>query len=153
MLGTAGMSNSLANDAWESLLGAHAALMKSFVAEDIWDEVSIREYDVLYSLSKGQPMSITELNRRVLLSQPALSRLVERLVTRGLVQRQTNERDGRSVQLSLTQAGAESQRKIGRIHARQVVRAMAALDDRELQTLQSICTKLRAANMERGDND
>ena len=28
-------------------------LMKQFAAEDIWDDVSMREYDVLYTLSKG----------------------------------------------------------------------------------------------------
>ena len=43
----------LANDAWEALLTAHAVLMKQFAAEDIWDDVSMREYDVLYTLSKG----------------------------------------------------------------------------------------------------
>ena len=76
----------LANDAWEALLSAHAVLMKQFAAEDIWAEVSMREYDVLYTLSKcREPLRISELNRHVLLSQPALSRLVDRLAERGLV--------------------------------------------------------------------
>ena len=42
----------LANDAWEALLTAHAPAMKQFAAADIWDDVSMREYDVLYTLSK-----------------------------------------------------------------------------------------------------
>ena len=42
----------LANDAWEALLSAHAALMKQFAAGDIWADLSMREYDVLYTLSK-----------------------------------------------------------------------------------------------------
>jgi hypothetical protein len=42
----------LANDAWEALLSAHAVLMKQFAAEDIWTQASMREYDVLYTLSK-----------------------------------------------------------------------------------------------------
>ena len=71
---------SLANDAWEALLTAHAVVMKRFAAEDIWGDVSMREYDVLYTLSKcPEPINMTELNRHVLLSQPALSRLVDRL--------------------------------------------------------------------------
>src|SRR5690606_39188719 len=78
----------LANDAWESLLTAHAALMKRFATEDIWGDVSMREYDVLYTLSKcDQPIRLGELHRHVLLSQPALSRLVERLTERGLIER------------------------------------------------------------------
>ena len=60
-----------ANDAWEALLNAHAVLMKQFAAEDIWTDVSMREYDVLYTLSKcAEPVRISELNRYVLLSQP-----------------------------------------------------------------------------------
>ena len=63
--------------------------MKQFAAEDIWADVSMREYDVLYTLSKCPgPMRLSELNRHVLLSQPALSRLVDRLAERGLVERQ-----------------------------------------------------------------
>ena len=105
----------LANDAWEALLTAHAAVMKQLAAEDTWTDVSMREYDVLYTLSKGtEPLRLSELNRHVLLSQPALSRLVERLAERGLVERHADPADGRGVRLSLTAAGRATQRAIGR---------------------------------------
>jgi len=133
-----------ANDAWEALLSAHAALMKQFAAEDIWAELSMREYDVLYTLSKCPgPVRISELNRHVLLSQPALSRLVERLAERGLVQRHADPADGRGVRLSLTGAGRALQRQIGRPHARSVARAMTAtLSSGEIRELETICRKL-----------
>ena len=41
----------------------------------------------------------------MLLSQPALSRMVDRMVERGFVRREADERDGRGVRLSLTEAG------------------------------------------------
>ena len=69
----------------------------------------MREYDVLYTLSKcPEPIRLSELNRHVLLSQPALSRMVDRLAARGLVARQADPADGRGVRLSLTagRAGA-----------------------------------------------
>jgi DNA-binding MarR family transcriptional regulator len=133
-----------ANDAWEALLSAHATLMKQFAAEDIWAQASMREYDVLYTLSKcPKPINLRELNRHVLLSQPALSRLVDRLAERGLVERCADPADGRGVLLSLTQAGRVVQREIGRQHARGVARAMTAgLDPAELGQLQAICLKL-----------
>ena len=106
----------LANDAWEALLTAHAVLMKQFAAEDIWTDLSMREYDVLYTLSKcPEPVRLTELNRHVLLSQPALSRLVDRLAERGLVERHADPADGRGVRLSLTAAGRARQHEIGRL--------------------------------------
>jgi DNA-binding MarR family transcriptional regulator len=134
----------LANDAWEALLSAHAVLMKQFAAEDIWGEVSMREYDVLYTLSKcPEPQRISELNRHVLLSQPALSRLVDRLAERGLVARQADPADGRGVRLALTGAGRELQRQVGRRHARSVARALTgALNRGELRQLETVCLKL-----------
>ncbi len=137
-------SRNLANDAWEALLSAHAALMKRFAAEDIWDDISMREYDVLYTLSKCDgPLRLTELNRHVLLSQPALSRLVDRLAERGLVERHADAADGRCVLLSLTQTGRDRQHEVGRRHARSVARAVTAeLDPGELRQLEAICLKL-----------
>ncbi len=139
----------LANDAWEALLTAHAGLMKQFAASGIWDDVSMREYDVLYTLSKCPgPLRLGDLNQHVLLSQPALSRLVDRLGERGLVERCADPADGRGVRLSLTDAGQVVQRRIGRRHARGVARAMTAgLTAAELAQLETICRKLAAAPM------
>jgi DNA-binding MarR family transcriptional regulator len=133
-----------ANDAWEALLSAHASLMKRFAAQDIWQDLSMREYDVLYTLSKCPgPQRLTELNRHVLLSQPALSRMVDRLADRGLIQRQTDPADGRGVLLSLTEEGQALQRQIGRSHARDVASAMTTeLSPEELRQLEAICLKL-----------
>jgi len=137
-------SRHLGNDAWEALLSAHATLMKQFAAEDIWGDISMREYDVLYTLSKcREPVRLSELNRHVLLSQPALSRLVDRLADRGLVQRHQDPADRRGVRLSLTPGGRVLQRQVGREHARGVARAMAArLTPGELRQLETICLKL-----------
>jgi DNA-binding MarR family transcriptional regulator len=133
-----------ANDAWEALLAAHGALIKGFAAEDIWADVSMREYDVLYTLSKcPEPVRLSELNRHVLLSQPALSRMVDRLADRGFISRQADPADGRGVRLSLTDAGRAVQRQVGRRHARSVAGAMTTgLTPDELRQLETICLKL-----------
>jgi DNA-binding MarR family transcriptional regulator len=134
----------LANDAWEALLSAHAALIKEFGAEDIWGQLSMREYDVLYTLSKcPEPVRLGELNRHVLLSQPALSRMVDRLVLRGFVERKPDPADGRGVLLMLTASGLACQREVGRRHARSVARAVGSTVSRdELRQLETICRKL-----------
>jgi DNA-binding MarR family transcriptional regulator len=133
-----------ANDAWEALLSAHAVLMRQFAAEDIWAELSMREYDVLYTLSKcAEPVRIGELTAHVLLSQPALSRLVHRLASQGLIDCQPDPADGRSVLVSLTAAGRALQRQVGRRHARSVARALtAALDRGDLRQLETISRTL-----------
>ena len=134
----------LANDAWESLLTVHATFMKSFAAAPIWGDVSMKEYDVLYALAKAdRPVRITDLHRRVLLSQPALSRLVDRLVERGLVERCEDPGDRRVVRLALTDAGRTRQREVGRAHARDVTAAMTqSVTDADLRELSRITRAL-----------
>ncbi len=141
-----GKSIAPANDAWEALMSAHASLIRRFSAEDLWGDISMKEYDVLYTLSKcDQPIRLTELNQHVLLSQPALSRMVDRLSTRGLVRRVADDCDHRGVRLSLTEDGRAMQHRVGRRHARSVAQAMlAGLTPTELRQLEEICLKVTA---------
>jgi DNA-binding MarR family transcriptional regulator len=137
----------LANESWEALLKAQAALLRGFAAERMWDELSLKEYDVLYTLRKaGCALRLSDLNEAVLLSQPALSRLVDRLDARGLVSRCADPADRRGVLVTLTDAGAAAQQRTGARHARSVERRMrAALSPDDLRTLQRICERLGAA--------
>jgi DNA-binding MarR family transcriptional regulator len=133
-----------ANSSWEALMSAHAVLVKRFMTEDIWGDASMREYDVLYTLSKcPEPIRLSELNRHVLLSQPALSRLVDRLAERGLVSREPDPADRRGLRLALTDAGQKLQHQIGGRHARSVAREMrAALTPDEMAQLEALCRQL-----------
>lgn len=140
------MKARLANDAWEALLGAHATLMKQFLADDIWADLSMKEYDVLYTLAKagGRPVRLGELHRRVLLSQPALSRMVDRLVVRGLIERHVDPADRRVVLLDLTPDGRTAQREVGRRHARRVTATMTSrLGNSDLETLRDLSRRLQ----------
>ena len=84
-----------------------------------------------------------ELHRHVLLSQPALSRMEDRLVEHGFVERSPDPADGRGVRLWLTEAGRGRQQQIGRRHAASVARALAAeLTPDELRQLATIGWKL-----------
>ncbi len=135
-----------ANEAWESLLGAYSTLMRRFEAESMWCDVSLHEYDVLYTLSKcDTPQRLGELGRHVLLSQPGLSRLVERLVERGLVAKGPDPADARAALLSLTDGGHEIQRRVGRAHARSVADAMSSrLTPTQMSTLAGLASLLAA---------
>ena len=133
-----------ANEAWEALLGAHTTLMRRFAAEDMWCEVSLHEYDVLYTLSKcPKAQRLGVLGRHLMLSQPGLSRLVERLVERGLLARQPDPADARATLLSLTDEGRAVQRRVGRTHARSVADAMSSrLTPEQMSTLTALAALL-----------
>src|SRR3954470_5024839 len=136
-----------AAEAWESLFRAQVTLMRRLQADDIWGDLSMREYDVLFTLSRcPDGLRIRDLNAYVLLSQPSLSRLVDRLEAAGLVRRDVVPDDARGTTVTLTDAGAALQRELGRRHVRTIQRYVgAALDDDELATLRRLTDKLRAA--------
>ena len=137
-----------AAEAWESLFRAQVALMRRFQRDDVWGDLSIREYDVLFTLSRWPDGTarLKDLGEDSLLTQPSLSRLVERLEQDGLVRRRPVPGDARGVAISLTPEGRRVQREIGRRHVRSIRRLVGgALDADELATLRALTDKLRAA--------
>jgi len=135
-----------AAEAWESLFRAQVALMRRFSAEDVWGDLSVREYDVLFTLSRceGGAARLRELGAESLLTQPSLSRMVERLELQGLVRRSPAPDDGRGVVVTLTDEGVRVQREIGRRHVDQIHRLVGgALDADELAALRRLTDRLR----------
>ncbi|MGB9802377.1 MarR family winged helix-turn-helix transcriptional regulator [Desulfofundulus sp.] len=67
--------------------------------------LTIARFWVLSNLSLEQPLTMGELQRRLLLAPGTITGLVDRLVEEGLVQRWRDEVDRRLVFLKLTPAG------------------------------------------------
>ncbi|WP_449373330.1 MarR family winged helix-turn-helix transcriptional regulator [Arthrobacter psychrolactophilus] len=136
----------LTTDSWESLLRAQVTVMREFNKEPLLKELGSREYDVLFNLSRCPSgwLRLNELNDHVLLTQPSISRMVDRLESRGLVQRKTVEEDKRGVLIGLTEAGVAVQKKVGRAHVEHIQEIMeAALSDDEMRTLLVLTEKLQ----------
>lgn len=130
----------LANESWEALFRAQVVLFRTFAAEDLWKDVTLTEYDVLYELSKVPlGLSMVEINRNVLMTQGGVSRLVQRLERRGLLKRCVDPSDGRAALISLTPEGARLQRAIGHDLARAVTSAMTrALSPEQMHQLRNL---------------
>lgn len=141
-------------EAWEALFRAQVTLVRRFARDDVWGDLSMREYDVLFTLSRapGRALRLRELAGSSLLTQPSLSRLVDRLEADGLVRRGPVEGDRRGTAVHLTDAGARTQRDVGRRHVRSIAALVGgALEPDELATLERLCTKLRDAQRDLPD--
>jgi DNA-binding MarR family transcriptional regulator len=133
--------------AWESLFRAQVTVMRSLSAEFPRDaDLSLTEYDVLFTLSKQEDRSIRmrDLRRQMLLTQPSVSRLVDRLVERGLVSKCPEPDDGRGSLVRLTDAGYDLYRRCAVQHGRSIIDHVGgALSTSELEQLEALCNKLR----------
>ena len=138
----------LAVEAWEELLRSQVAMLRRLTADDVWDGIGIREYDVLLHLSRrpDRRARLWELNREVLLTQPSLSRMVDRLSDAGLVARAADPNDRRGTVVVLTDQGAAVQQRIGLRHSASIRRHLRpVLDDHELRVLRDLLRRLRTA--------
>ncbi|MET4003464.1 MULTISPECIES: MarR family winged helix-turn-helix transcriptional regulator [Arthrobacter] len=136
----------LATESWESLLRTQVAVMRELHKEPSFKELGSREYDILYNLTRCPSgwLRLNELNEHVLLTQPSISRMVDRLEARGLIHRKTAEGDRRGVLIGLTEEGAALQKEVGRAHVKNIMELMeVALSDDEMRTLLELTNKIR----------
>jgi DNA-binding MarR family transcriptional regulator len=136
--------------AWESLFRAQVAVMRDLTTEFPAGGLSFNEYDVLFNLSRqpGRRLRIKDLNRQLLLSQPSVSRLIDRLVTRGIVSKCSDERDARGIVVKMTDEGFELYRRVAVKHIESINdRVGSALTDGELEQLRVLTEKLRKGDI------
>ena len=132
-------------DAWEALYRAQVTVMRRLRTGFPDDELSMSEYDVLFNLSRmpGHAARIRDLNRRLLLTQPSVSRLLDRIAARALITKSEDPRDARGTIVTLTAEGAAMFRRVGARHAAAIAEIMTVLTPAELRELRTLTDKLR----------
>jgi len=124
----------IANTTWEALYRTQATVTRELLERDIWEGLSTREYAVLMALAaEPEGLRVTELGQDVLISQPGMSKLIDRLMSRELVERCEDE-DARARRVRLTKAGVQLQARM----AAAIAEAAADILGRGLSTQQQI---------------
>lgn len=105
--------------AWRSFIQAHARLLRRLDDElQASHGLSLAEYDALLQLvnAPDRRLRMSILAERVLLSRSGITRLVDRLVAAGMVERTTCTTDARGAEAALTQRGLDHLRDASRTH-------------------------------------
>lgn len=105
---------------WRELVLAHDLLMRQFQTElKRGFELTIAQYDALLrlTLAPGKRLQMGEISDALLFSSGTATKLFDRLVERGLVERSTDPSDRRSVIVSLTDEGRALITRARRAHA------------------------------------
>lgn len=110
---------------WSTFLRAHAKVVRALEGElQAEQDLPLTDYDVLVQLSAADDrrLRMSDLADRLLLSRSGATRLVDRLVADGLVERVTCESDRRGQWASLTDTGYRRLREASPTHLRGVAR-------------------------------
>ncbi|MCW3493464.1 MarR family winged helix-turn-helix transcriptional regulator [Microbacterium sp. SSM24] len=135
----------LAIDAWESLFRAQHEVFDDINDDFDEDTLSQAEYDVLLTVTRGEGMTarLRDVTANMLISQPSVSRLVDRMAVRGLIAKCADPDDGRGSLVRATDAGAALFRRLASAHGRAIAARMSLLSDDELTQLRDLTAKLR----------
>lgn len=136
----------LAIDAWEALFRAQHDVFDEISGDFEGTGLSQGEYDVLLTVTRGQDQAarLRDVTANMLISQPSVSRLVDRMVARGLLAKCSDPDDGRGAIVRATEEGSSLFRRLASAHGRAIAARMAVLTDDELARLRDLAIKLRS---------
>lgn len=120
----------------QGAVSAHAA------ADVARHGLTLTEFAILEALYHRGAMLLGEVQRRILVSSGGITFLVDRLVAKGLVERQQCPTDRRARYATLTDAGTALLASIFPEHADTLVRALGALDSEEQATVTRLLKRL-----------
>lgn len=136
-------------EAWRSYLQTHAGIVRALDAELIAQhELTVRDYEVLLYLAQADErrLPMSALSERTMLTRSGITRLVDGLVTNGLIERVSCESDARVSYALLTDEGYERLREAGYTHVAGIERLfLAHFSPAELEQLAELLSRLPGA--------
>jgi DNA-binding MarR family transcriptional regulator len=125
-----------------NLLGALALTVRDLMLDDVLRATgtSASAAAAIAVAAHAPGLSVTELGRRIGLSQPAAARMIESLEARGLTERRPTAT--RSVAVHLTEEGRQAAEEILQARARGLLALSDALDESERTVLAGLLDKL-----------
>jgi DNA-binding MarR family transcriptional regulator len=95
---------------------------------DAGEEVTLTQYRSLVVLASRGPQGVAALAEAVAVTPPTASRLVDRLVRKGLVRRRTDRQDRRQVRVALTEAGRRLVDLVTERRRHEIARLLTSID-------------------------
>jgi DNA-binding MarR family transcriptional regulator len=127
-------------DPWRAFLIAHARITRRLDEElRAEHDLSLAEYDALLTIADAPERRIRmrQLADRVILSKSGVTRLIDRLVLDGLVERRACASDARGAEAVLTVQGLDRLRHASRTHLRGIEEHfLAAVDQSDLPAIE-----------------
>jgi MarR family 2-MHQ and catechol resistance regulon transcriptional repressor len=127
------------------LARAQTAVTRHADADIARHGLTLQEFAILEVLYHKGPLLLGDVQRKILVSSGGVTYLVDRLETKGLVERQECPEDRRARYAALTLAGEKLLGRIFPPHARSIARAVSGLTKAEQRRLTALLKRLGTA--------
>lgn len=132
---------------WLRLLSAHN-IIEQQIRRRLHEQFgrTLPQFDVLAELEHaGEPQTMSQVSRRLLVSNGNLTGVVDRLVREGLVNRQLSSSDRRVQMVSLTETGRSHFHEMARAHESWMDELFSGLDRTSLAQAEQSVRRIRDA--------
>jgi MarR family 2-MHQ and catechol resistance regulon transcriptional repressor len=133
---------------WIVLARAYGAVAKHVEKDVARHDLTPMEFGIMEVLYHKGRLLLGEIQRKVLVTSGGITYLVDRLVAKGLVERQECPEDRRARYAALTPAGSALIRHMFPAHVREIERALGALTPAEQAEATSLLRRLGLAAAE-----
>jgi len=133
-------------EAWRNYLQSHASILRRLDADLLAEhDLTTRDYEVLLYLAQAEDLRLpmSALAERTMLTRSGITRLIDGLVERGLIERVSCPRDARVCYAKLTDAGFRKLRCAGATHVAGIRRLfLERFSEEEIELLASLLGRL-----------
>jgi DNA-binding MarR family transcriptional regulator len=102
------------------------------------------QYRVLGVLMKAGTLPTSEIGKRLYISKPYMTALVDTLIEGGYVERQPDPKDRRKVNISITEKGKKHLRQSVSLYKKDLKILLSTLDEKDVSVLCSSLKNLRS---------
>lgn len=130
---------------WITLAKAHRAMNILAERSIAGTGLCISDFMILEALLHKGPLTITEIQDKILLATGSMTAAVDRVENKGLIVRKTTKQDRRARILELTPEGRTVAKQAFRKHTKDLDDVMSVLSESEMETLRELLKKLGLA--------
>ncbi|MHB1909239.1 MAG: MarR family winged helix-turn-helix transcriptional regulator [Nitrososphaerales archaeon] len=129
-------------DLWRSVSDSWKKLTREVEKNLARVGIGIPELRILRTLEDSGPTQMARLSLAALLTQPAITVIVDKLEDQGYVERARSKEDRRVINIKITQSGEALLKDALKIHKQFVEKMLEGLSDSELEELALTMNKL-----------
>lgn len=141
--------NGASLEAWRSYLQSHASILRALDAELVAEHgMTARDYEVLLYLAQApdRRLAMSALAESTMLTRSGITRLIDGLVSVGLIERVSCDSDARVSYAQLTETGHEKLREAGATHFAGIRRLfLEHFSEEEIDQLATLLSRLPGA--------
>ena len=101
-------------------------------------------YYLMRALEKRESLSMSEIGKVIYTPKPNVTPLIDKLISKKLVERIHNEKDRRIINIKLTRKGLKTKQEIEKIFEEQTESKLSSLTEKEIKELSNSLIKVRS---------